>query len=165
MEIREERFSERLLAELTALSRDWEAEESCRGYRANGREDVEGRRIFCARDGDRLVGYLFGVLFSEEKGNSVVERGQTAFELEELYVVPDRRSQGLGRALYAAAEEALRGEARVILLSTATKDFRRILHFYLEELGMDFWSARLFKEIGGGRPPDAGGKAREDTTG
>ena len=69
------------------------------------------------------------------------------------------------KALYAAAEEALRGEARVILLSTATKDFRRILHFYLEELGMDFWSARLFKEIGGGRPPDAGGKAREDTTG
>ena len=34
-----------------------------------------------------------------------------------------------------------------LMLSTATKDCKRILHFYLDELGMDFWSARLFKKL------------------
>ena len=57
--------------------------------------------------------------------------------------------EGVGRALFRAAVETLRGETRMLLLSTATKDWRRILHFYIDELGMDFWSARLFKEITG----------------
>ena len=41
-------------------------------------------------------------------------------------------------------------EAKIdyIMLSTATKDYRRILHFYIDELGMDFWYARLFRKIG-----------------
>ena len=65
------------------------------------------------------------------------------------YVVPERRSQGIGRELFAFAEKTLAGEAEQILLGTATKDWRRILHFYIEELGMDFWSARLFKKITG----------------
>ena len=71
------------------------------------------------------------------------------FELEELYVVPERRSQGIGRELFSFAEKTLGGEAAYILLGTATKDWRRILHFYLDELGMDFWSARLFKKTTG----------------
>jgi hypothetical protein len=33
------------------------------------------------------------------------------------------------------------------MLSTATKNARAILHFYLDELGMEFWSARLFKSL------------------
>jgi len=34
-----------------------------------------------------------------------------------------------------------------IMLSTATKNYKSILHFYIDELGMDFWNARLFKKI------------------
>ena len=34
-----------------------------------------------------------------------------------------------------------------LMLSTATKNYKSILHFYIEELGMDFWSARLFKRL------------------
>lgn len=149
MQIGEERLSQKLEEELIALSRDWEREEGCRGYRENAREDLEGRRFFIAREKGAVIGYLFGALLREEKGNSVLDRDAPYFELEELYVVPARRSQGLGRKLFACAEEALRGEAGQIVLSTATKDWRRILHFYIEELGMDFWSARLFKRISG----------------
>ena len=149
MEIREEKLTEPLLAELISLSRDWERENSCRGYRANLREDLEGQTIFCARDGGTLVGYLFGEFCEQKENSTVLKKGERFFELAELFVVPERRSQGVGCALFCAAEEALRGETRMILLSTATKDWRRILHFYIEELGMDFWSARLFKEITG----------------
>ena len=149
MEIAEERLSAKLSGELIALSRDWEREDSCRGYRTNGPEDLEGRRIFCAREDGELTGYLFGRVETAERESTVLRKGERYFELEELYVLPARRSQGVGRALFRAAEEALRGETRMLLLSTATKDWRRILHFYIEELGMDFWSARLFKEITG----------------
>ena len=147
MEIKEEKLTDELIEELIALSRDWEREDSCRGYRENAREDIEGRRVFTAREEGALAAYLFGLVQTEEKGSSVLKKGAPYFELEELYVVPERRSQGVGRALYRFAEERLRGEAEQILLGTATKDWRRVLHFYIEELGMDFWSARLFKKI------------------
>lgn len=70
------------------------------------------------------------------------------FEIEELYVVPSCRNEGIGRALFLFAEQAVR-EAGIefIMLSTATKNYKRILHFYIDELGMDFWSARLFKKL------------------
>ena len=147
MVIKESPLTEQLCGELIALSREWEDEDSCRGYRANTAEDLSGRRIFTARKDGELVGYLFGLLEREKNGNSVLKKDEAYFELEELYVKPAFRSQGLGRALYARAEQTLRCEASAILLSTATKDWRRILHFYLEELGMDFWSARLFHRI------------------
>ena len=40
-----------------------------------------------------------------------------------------------------------REEADFVLLSTATRNWRAILHFYIDELGMEFWSARLFKPL------------------
>ena len=82
-----------------------------------------------------------------EKASSVMPAGTACFEVEELYVRPSFRSRGVGAALFRFAEEAVRGEAAYMMVSTATKNWRAILHFYLEELGMDFWSARLFKKI------------------
>ena len=45
------------------------------------------------------------------------------------------------------AEDAVRGEAEVLFLSTASKNWRAILHFYIDELGMEFWNARLYKRL------------------
>ena len=73
--------------------------------------------------------------------------GTPYFEVEELYVVPERRSQGIGSKLFRYAEEAVKSEAEYMVLSTATKNWRAVFHFYLDELDMTFWSARLFKRI------------------
>ncbi len=73
--------------------------------------------------------------------------GTACFEVEELYVKPAYRSQGVGSALFRYAEEAVHGEAEFVTLGTATKNFQAILHFYINELGMEFWSARLFKKL------------------
>ena len=48
--------------------------------------------------------------------------------------------------LFRYLEENL-AEEEYIVLSTTTKNCRSILHFYLDELDMKFWSARLFKKI------------------
>jgi hypothetical protein len=44
-------------------------------------------------------------------------------------------------------EQTVSEDAEFILLSTATKNWKAIFHFYLDELGMDFWSARLYKKL------------------
>ena len=149
MQIREAALTPALLEELIALSVDWEAENSCFGYRKNTAADIEGNRIFLAEEEGRILGYLFGHVERAEKDSSVMKAGTACFEVEELYVRPEQRSRGYGAALFRFAEEAVRGQADYMMLSTATKNWRAILHFYLEELGMEFWSARLFKKLEG----------------
>ena len=50
--------------------------------------------------------------------------------------------------LFHDVEQAVKAAGiEFIMLSTATKNYKSILHFYIDELGMDFWSARLFKKL------------------
>ncbi len=148
MRIYEAEANDALYARLISLSADWEAEDSCRGYRTNTEEDLRGRRIFVAEEDGEIVGYLFGLTETAKQRSSVLEKGEGYFEIEELYVIPFRRSQGVGRQLFAFAETSAREAGlRQLMLSTATKDWKRVLHFYLDELGMEFWNARLFKGL------------------
>ena len=147
MELKELSASDSVVEKLIELSRGWEAEGSCYGYRANARDDIEGNRIFAAEDDGEIVGYLFGHVQNSENMQSIMPRGTPYFEVEELYVVPSRRSAGIGSALFDYAAGAVKPEAEYMVLSTAAKNWRAIFHFYLDELGMEFWSARLYKKI------------------
>ncbi|MBR6322816.1 MAG: GNAT family N-acetyltransferase [Lachnospiraceae bacterium] len=148
-EVREETLTDELLELLIRFSEDWEAEKSCHGYRKNERADIEGERIFTAILDGETAGYLFGHMETSKKAASVMPDGTPYFEVEELYVKPEYRSRGIGRKLYETVKDILasEGEAEFIMLSTATKNWKAILHFYLDELGMEFWSARLFQKL------------------
>lgn len=149
MEIKEIELTEEYLNDLIELSANWEAESSCRGYRANARADIEGRRVFAAFDGGRMIGYLFGKIYEAANMTSIMPDNTPYFETDEVYVAPDYRSKGIGKALFRHVEEVVKPESKYIVLSTATKNWRAIFHFYIDELGMDFWNARLFKRIEG----------------
>lgn len=141
-------LTDEVLDILLRMSADWAAENSCRGYYPNSRADVDGNRIFLAMDGETALGYLFGHESRAERTSSVISEGTPYFEIEELYVVPSSRRRGIGRRLFEAAEAAAKADGLpFLMLGTATKDYHRILHFYIEELGMDFWSARLYKKL------------------
>ncbi|MBR6186383.1 MAG: GNAT family N-acetyltransferase [Clostridia bacterium] len=145
--VQETVLTQEALDTLIRLSADWEAEQSCYGYRKNEKADIEGNRIFLAKDQGKTVGYLFGRVQKSEKASSVMPDGTPYFEVEELYVRPEYRSRGIGRSLFACAEKAVADEAEYLMLSTATKNWKAIFHFYLDELDMSFWNARLFKKI------------------
>ena len=147
MTIREVQLDDEVLSLLISLSEDWTAEDSCYGYRPNDKSDIEGNRIFLAKEDDTTVGYLFGKVYQSEKMKSIMPEGTPYFEVEELYVIPERRSQGIGEKLFHFVEDAVKDEAEYMVLSTATKNWKAIFHFYLDELDMRFWSARLFKKI------------------
>ena len=146
--LHEAELTDELLTTLIAMSAAWEAENSTHGYRTNDRNDIDGNRIFLAERNGEVLGYLFGHKTVAERTNSIMAEGTVFFEIEELYVTPEHRSEGIGKKLFAFAEQTVQAEGiGYLMLSTATKDCKRILHFYLDELGMDFWSARLYKKL------------------
>ena len=160
MKVYEAAADERTVETLIRFSKDWEAENSCYGYRANEKADIEGNRIFLAEEEGEVIGYLFGKIYRSERMKSIMPEGTPYFEVEELYVVPERRSRGTGSELFRRAEETLRGEAEYMVLSTAARNWKAILHFYLDELGMRFWSARLYKKLPRRNEPDAAPEGR-----
>lgn len=147
MEIREVQLTDKVVRELIAMSEAWEAEDICRGYRKNTYADLEGNQVFFAIENSKVIGYLLGKQKRSEGPSSVMPGGTAYFEVEELYVSPVCRSRGIGTALFRYLEEHLAPGTGYVMLSTATKNFRSILHFYIDELGMEFWNARLFKKL------------------
>lgn len=148
MKLYETPLTDEVLETLVAFSADWEAENSCHGYRKNERSDIENNRIFLAEDQGNVVGYLFGCAEKSRNASSIMPDETPYFEVEELYVIPEMRSKGIGRALFRFVEDKLREDGmQYMMLGTATKNHRAILHFYIDEMGMDFWSARLFKKL------------------
>ena len=147
MNVHETELNNEIIEKLIILSKAWEDENSCYGYRTNKKDDIEGNRVFIAEEDGEILGYLFGQVYGSKNSSSVMPEGTPYFEVEELYVVPSCRCKGIGTALFCCAENAVKSDAQYIMLSTATKNWKAIFHFYLDELDMSFWNARLFKKI------------------
>ena len=132
---------------LLDLSLMWEKEDSCYGYRANTEDDLKDRYILAAYD-DELIAYVFGKEEVQEKQTSVIDKNMHYFEIEELYVHPSYRSRGIGKQLMESLEKELKKKGlKMMVLSTATKNWKAIMHFYIDEIDMNFWSARLYKHL------------------
>ena len=135
------------LKRILELSLMWEKEESCYGYRANTEDDFQDCYILAAYD-DELIAYIFGKEEIQEKQTSVIDKNMHYFEIEELYVHPSYRSRGIGKQLMESLEKELKKKGlRMMMLSTATKNWKAIMHFYIDEIDMNFWSARLYKHL------------------
>ena len=132
---------------LLELSLMWEKKESCYGYRANTEDDFQDCYILAAYD-DELIAYIFGKEEVQDKQTSVIDKNMHYFEIEEFYVHPSYRSRGIGKQLMESLEKELKKKGlEMMMLSTATKNWKAIMHFYIDEIGMNFWSARLYKRL------------------
>ena len=132
---------------LLDLSLMWEKEDSCYGYRANTEDDLKDRYILAAYD-DELIAYVFGKEEIQDKQTSVIDKSMHYFEIEELYVHPSYRSRGIGKQLMESLQKELKKKGlEMMMLSTATKNWKAIMHFYIDEIDMNFWSARLYKHL------------------
>jgi ribosomal protein S18 acetylase RimI-like enzyme len=130
------------------LSGDWEKENCVRGYCKDDERQLSKFRIYVAEEAGKIIGYLLGTVDFSKNMGAVIPDGSAYFAIEELYIVPAYRSQGVGGMLMKYLENILLSEKiEKIVLSTATKDYKRILHFYIDEMGMSFWNAQLFKDL------------------
>ena len=114
MIIEEAVWTEDIVERLIRFSEDWEQKNSCWGYRRNTWEDLKGERVFLAREGGQILGYLLGHMETEEKGCSAYPKGTQLFEVSELYVIPSERSKGIGKAIMHFVQESIRDQAQVL---------------------------------------------------
>lgn len=147
--IKEVTLTDSLLETLILLSQEWENEDISYGYRKNQREDIEDKRIFVMEENKQVIAYLLGHQTIQKNDTSIIKKDTIYFEVDELYVSKEYRSQGVGKQLFLHLESVLKNEEiEIISLITATKNYKAILHFYIEELGMEFYSCRMYKKIG-----------------
>lgn len=147
IEIKKCEWNDNSIDAVIELSRKWESEDATFGYCANDQNDLIGNVLFAAYLGDEMIGYLFGKCIVLPEAITPIEKGKKCFEIGEIYVTEKYRSKGIGQALFEFAESYYKQKVQYITLSTATKNYKSILHFYIEKMGMTFWSAKLFKVI------------------
>ncbi len=140
-------LNETIRDQLIKLSKTWANENICHGIVANTTEDLQDKTIYLAYQNHEIIGYLFGHIYNYDKNFSVIEKDAKVFEVDELYINQAFRSRGVGKKLFFFVEKDLENDVDYFTLSTTNKDRKRIFHFYLDELSMDFWSARFFKKI------------------
>jgi len=131
---------------LLELSRVWVEEGSCFGMRANERDDLK-EPCYIALEGGKVIGYGFGHFYEKETKNSEIPVGSKCFEIDELYVLPEYRSGGIGGEIFRLLEEEAKDKAEFITLATSTKDYKKALRFYAEQNAMTYHSAYLIKKI------------------
>jgi len=148
MEITIRKASEADLAAVVKLSQDWEAENSTHGYTASPAEEYADWDLWVLQINGEIAGYASGYEHLQQQQTTVVPSGTRTFELEELYIKPEFRSQGLGTRLLQHVEQGLTSRGiTMLLLSTANKDHRAALNFYIDQNAMSFWNARLYKRL------------------
>lgn len=103
--------------------------------------------MFLAYSDAQIIGYLFGKCSVLNEAITPIDKGSKCFDINEIYVKEKYRSQGIGKALFEYTENYHKQNVDYITLSTATKNYKSILYFYIEKMDMSFWSAKLFKKI------------------
>ena len=139
-------FDEKTVARLIELSKQWVDEDSCFGMVVNTKEDLK-EPCFLALDNDVIVGYGFGHFYELEKKVTPIQAGAKCFEIDEIYVLSEYRSKGIGRELFSLLEKEAIKEADYITLATSNKDYQKVLKFYAEDNNMVFHSAFLTKDL------------------
>lgn len=139
-------LDEDTVCQLIELSRLWVEEDCAYGIVINEAEDLRAP-VAVALDGDKIVGYCFGHSYIQEKKKSYMEAGERCFEVDELYVMPAHRGTGIGRELFQMIEREAKKTCAYLTLATSTKNYKSILKLYIEELGMNFHSAFLIKNL------------------
>ena len=143
-------FTDEVVAQLINLSHIWAEEDITNGLIPNTREDLK-EPCYIALEDNKIVGYIFGHFYKNEKKVSIpnggIPIGERCFDIDELFVLEEYRNQGIGKELYKLLEKEVEGETRFITLGTSTKDYKKILHFYIEEVDMSFHSAFIYKKI------------------
>ena len=139
-------LDENTIVQLIELSQLWVEENCSYGMVVNEADDLQAP-VAVALDGERIVGYCFGHSYVQEKRKSYMEAGIRCFEVDELYVLPAYRGAGIGRELFRMMEQEAKKTCAFLTLATSTKNYKAILKLYIEELGMNFHSAFLIKNL------------------
>lgn len=135
------------LNNLIALSKSWVEEDICPSFGINEEKDYINQELYVAFDECRIVAYAKGFICKLENKTSYNEKGEKCFYLDEIYVNKSYRHQKIGKLLYKFMEKDLKNRVKVIKVNAASKEYKKLLHFYIDQLDMSFNYALVVKRI------------------
>lgn len=138
-------LNDSVMGELVALSKAWAEEYTCPAYYANDPGEFVNHDVYLVTDEGEIVAYALGHVYVMEEKHSYNEVGETAFELDEIVVAKAYRNRGIGKTLFRFIEQDVANRVEVIHLVATSFQYERLLHFYIEEVGMTFNHAVLVK--------------------
>jgi ribosomal protein S18 acetylase RimI-like enzyme len=131
------------------LQQLWCAEDNVYGLTPDNYEQIVAALdsyFLVAEVGGDVIGFVSGSAHVSEE-TAVTPAGQSYLEIDNLYVVPQFRQQGVGgrlvdQLLMQAKEEGITHA----LVYSAAKDIRRILKFY-EQHDFRSWYVQMFRKL------------------
>ena len=130
------------------LGKKFAEEGCCNGIVADDEKYFEDKIVAIAIDQDAVIGYAYGEVERVKKDKSYIKKDQKVFYLEEMYVIPTERDRKVGKQLFEFLERGMKQKGVIAIeLNAVSKDYNRLLNFYLKELNMSFLSAFLYKKL------------------
>jgi len=131
------------LPEVLAMSDALMDEGCCNGLVRDSIEYLQQYHIQLALADGEIIGYAYGEAAESNRQMGDCRKGDQFYDLEMIYVKPEYRSSGAGRALFAAQQAYAHSLGlKTLRLTAVNKDWKKLLHFYTSQ-GMDFYWATL----------------------
>lgn len=129
------------------LTRHWAAEETTYGIVPSPFDFLAehlGPYFWVAAHDSQLVGFICGAIQRSE-GLAIIPAEEMYLEIEDLYVLPEFRCCGIGTQLVETVLGVATGQGVTAgLVHSATKDWRRIVHFY-QQFGFKMWYVQMYR--------------------
>ena len=134
--------------DISNLSLQFEHEDSCWGQVHDEADFYKTKQTYVAYLDNVMVGYAYGSYETQKRSTSFYNKDDKTFYLEEIYVLKEYRSKGVGAKLYEAIEkDAKKDNCTAIELICASKDKVKAINFYQNQLGLTMWSVHFIKQI------------------
>ena len=128
------------------MQEEWAGEEITYGETPSSKEDILqriGQYFFVAAQGEQIVGFIDGSAHVSE-GLAVIPEGEQYVRIDDVYVKPGLRDQGIGgRLLNRLIEAAQDAGIKRFRVYSATRDVDEILKFYRQH-GFKSWYVEMF---------------------
>ena len=131
------------------MQQAWLAEDSVFGFIPDSIEQINvslGHQFLIAEFNSKIAGFISGSIH-KSVGIAVVPNDKKYLEVDNLFVLPQYRSNGIGSALldHLLTQAKQKGITYVTVYS-ATKNIHSILRFY-ESHGFQSWYLQMFQKL------------------
>ena len=140
------------LPHVRRLQEQWATDGETIGFQATPTDllaAVVGGCFFVATEQGDVVGFVYARAKHNDGAMSAVFADRAQYlEIEDLYVVPNQRSAGIGaRLVQSAADWAEQHRIRYLSAYSSTRDVDRVLRFY-RACGFESWFVQVFRDLG-----------------